>query len=171
MPNVDLSRVPSFYHKYINLVQERELNDALAKRREEDLVTELKNIPSEKWDYRYAEGKWSIKEMVQHVIDAERVFCYRALNFARQDPNELPGFDENKFALSAKAGRRSKEDLIKELETIQISSQQLFASFDEEQLERSGVANNTSVYVKGLGFIIAGHALHHRNILRERYLR
>ena len=170
MPNVDLSRVPAFYHKYISLVKENELSPALQKHQKEILI-ELEKIPSEKWDYRYEEGKWSIKEMVQHMIDAERIFCFRALNFARRDKNELPGFDENKFAEVSKAGRRAKQDLIEELEIVQKSSAVLFASFDDEQLDQSGIANGKSIYVKGLGFIIVGHTLHHRNILLERYIK
>ena len=170
MPNVDLSRVPVFYHKYINLVKENELAPALQKHQRE-LITELEKIPAEKWDYRYAEGKWSIKEMIQHIIDAERIFCFRALNFARQDKNELPGFDENEFAEASKADRRSKEDLIEELATVQKSSAHLFASFDNAQLDQTGIANGKSIYVKGIGFIVVGHTLHHRNILVERYLK
>ena len=168
MANVDLSRVPTFYHKYISHVKEDDLSEAFQKH-QETFVSELKKIDGEKWSHRYAEGKWSIKELVQHVIDAERIFSYRALNFARQDKNELPGFDENLFAEVSKADKRSKDDLIDELSTIQKSSAQMFASFDEEQLNQSGIANENSVYVKGLGFIIVGHTLHHRNILLERY--
>jgi uncharacterized damage-inducible protein DinB len=169
MPQVDLSRVPVFYHKYINLVNEQNLNEAM-RNHQFSLVSELKNIPDEKWDYRYAEGKWTIKEVVQHIIDGERIFCYRALNFARKDRNELPGFDENEFAAVSKADKRSKHDLLEELTTVQKSSMQLFASFDEEQLDQSGKANGNSIYVNGIGFIIVGHTLHHLNILRERYL-
>lgn len=169
MPQVDLLRVPVFYHKYINLVKEHDLSEAM-QNHQVNLVSELKNIADEKWDYRYAEGKWSIKELVQHIIDAERIFCYRALNFARKDPHELPGFDENEFAVVSKADKRSKQDLLDELTTVQKSSIQLFVSFDEEQLNESGKANGNSIYVNGIGFIIVGHALHHLNILRERYL-
>ena len=169
MPQVELSRVPVFYHKYINLVNETDLSSAM-QNHQQNLVSVLKNIPDEKWDYRYAEGKWSIKELVQHIIDSERIFCYRALNFARKDTNELPGFDENEFASVSKADKRSKQDLIDELITVQRSSLQLFASFDEEQLDQSGKANGNSIYVNGIGFIIVGHALHHLKVLKERYL-
>lgn len=169
MPNLDLTRVPVFYHKYINLVKENDLPEAF-QNHQSNLVLELKKVPAEKWNHGYAEGKWSIKELVQHIIDGERIFCYRALNFARKDENELPGFDENKFADVSKADKRTKEELIDELETVQRSSAQLFSSFDDEQLDQSGIANGNSVYVKGLGFIIVGHTLHHKNILLERYL-
>lgn len=169
MANVDLSRVFEYYHRYINLVTEDDLTTAFQKH-QTDLISTLTAIPGEKWNYRYAEGKWSIKELVQHVIDAERIFCYRALCFARKDKTPLPGFDENTYAAASKADQRTKEELIEELKTAQRSSAQMFASFDEEQLNEDGVANGKPVYVKALSFIIIGHALHHRNILLERYL-
>ena len=169
MANVDLSRVPSFYHGYIQQVQEDRLSDALQSH-QQILLNELKQIPEERWDHRYAEGKWSIKEVVQHIIDAERIFCYRALRFARKDSVELPGFDENLFAANSKSERRTKQDLLEELATVQKSSALLFASFDEEQLQASGVANGKSIYVKAIGFIVVGHGLHHLNVVRERYL-
>lgn len=170
MANVDLSRVPEYYHKYINLAIGEDLESAFEKHQTE-LVSFLKEIPKKKWNYRYAEGKWSIKEVVQHIIDAERVFAYRALCFARKDQTPLPGFDENIFAASAKADERSKKDLIKELKAIQESSALLFSSFDEEQLEQPGVASGKPTYVKGIAYILLGHALHHKKILEERYLK
>ena len=170
MANVDLSRVPEYYHKYINLVINDDLQAAFEKHQTE-LVSFLKEIPKKKWNYRYAEGKWSIKEVVQHIIDSERVFIYRALSFARKDQTPLPGFDENIFATNSKADDRSKKDLLKELKTVQQSSAQLFNSFDEEQLNQPGIANEKPTYVKGLAYIVAGHALHHKNVLEERYLK
>jgi uncharacterized damage-inducible protein DinB len=169
MANVDLSRVPEYYYKYINLVNENDLDQAFQKH-QTDLIATLPEVPADKWDYSYAEGKWTIKEVVQHIIDGERIFCYRALCFARKDKTSLPGFDENTYAAASKANKRTKEYLIEELQTAQKSSAQLFHSFDEEQLNESGVANGKSVYVKGIGYIIVGHALHHKNILLERYL-
>ena len=169
MANVDLSRVPEYYHKYINLVNENDLDQAFQKH-QTDLIAALSQISVDKWDYRYAEGKWTIKEVVQHIIDAERIFCYRALCFARKDAASLPGFDENTYATASKADKRTKEDLVDELQSVQRSSVQLFRSFDEEQLHEAGIANGKSVYVKAIGYIIVGHALHHKNILLERYL-
>jgi uncharacterized damage-inducible protein DinB len=169
MATIDFSRVPQFYHKYIRLVESKELTQAF-ERHKTDLVTLLNNIPAEKWDHRYAEGKWSIKEVVQHIIDAERIFSYRALSFARNETKELPGFDENAYAASSKADKRQKADLIDELVAVQQSSAGLFASFDREQLNASGVANGKSIYVEALGYIIIGHVLHHKKILLEEYL-
>src|SRR6478672_13920712 len=134
MANVDLSRVPEYYHRYINLAINEDLQSAFEKH-ETELVSFLKEIPKKKWNYRYAEGKWTIKEVVQHIIDAERVFSYRAMCFARKDSTPLPSFDENVFAANSKAGNRSKKDLLKELKTVQQTSAQLFCSFDEEQLD------------------------------------
>jgi uncharacterized damage-inducible protein DinB len=169
MANIDLSRVYEYYHRYINYVTENDLTKAFQKH-QTDLISVLKEIPEGKWEYRYEEGKWSVKELVQHVIDSERIFCYRALCFARKDKTALPGFDENTYAEASKADRRSKKDLIEELQIAQQSSAQMFASFDEEQLNESGVANGKAMYVKAIGYILIGHALHHKKILLERYL-
>ena len=170
MSHVDLSRVFEYYHKYINLTINDDLQTALGKHQVK-LLSFLKTIPKKKWNYRYAEGKWSIKEVVQHIIDAERVFTYRALCFARKDQTPLPSFDENIFASNSKADDRSKKELLKELKTVQASSAQLFGSFDEEQLNRSGIASDKPTYVKGIAYIVVGHSLHHKNILEERYLK
>ncbi|MFL5742933.1 MAG: DinB family protein [Flavisolibacter sp.] len=170
MAEVDLSRVPAFYHGYIGKVPQNNLNEAFVYH-EKALLSLLDTIAETKWDHRYAQGKWSIRETVQHIIDAERIFCYRALCFARGDKTELPGFDENAYAASSRADKRISQSLKEELRSVQQSSMLLFGSFDEEQLNASGVANKNSIYVKGIGFIIVGHALHHKSILEERYLK
>lgn len=170
MTHVDLSRVPEYYHKYIRLVMDQDLPDAFENHQKE-LLSFLKDIPKKKWNHRYAEGKWSVKEVVQHIIDAERVFAYRALCFARKDQTPLPPFDENVFAAHSKADERTKKDLLKELKTLQESTAQLFASFDQEQLDQPGIASGQPTYVKGIGYILLGHARHHKNILEERYLK
>jgi len=170
MVNVDLSRVPEFTHRYVALVMNDDLYTAF-KKHQTELVALLKDIPKKRWDYRYAEGKWSIKEVVQHIIDAERIFAYRALCFARKDQTSLPPFDENLYAASSKADKRSKKDLIKELKTVQESSAQLFNSFDEEQLNQPGTANGNPTYVKGVAYILLGHSLHHKKILEEKYVK
>ena len=167
---VELSRVPAFFHGYISKVPQTNLDEAFAYH-QKALLSLLDSIPENKWDYRYAEGKWSIREIVQHVIDAERIFCYRALCFARGEKTELPGFDENNYAAASKADQRSSKSLKEELKSVQESSAMLFASFDEEQLNASGIANKHSNYVRGIGFIIVGHTLHHKSVLEERYLK
>src|SRR5258706_6150717 len=165
----DLSRVPAFYHNYISHVTQNNLPEAF-KVHTPVFMKFLESILPEKRDYRYAEKKWTIKESLQHVIDAERIFSYRALRFARKDPTPLPGFDENTFADNAKAGLRDWNDLVAEFKAVRISSEYLFASFDDEQLEAGGTANNSPVYVLGIGFLLIGHPMHHMKVIKERYL-
>ncbi|MDQ6610732.1 MAG: DinB family protein [Bacteroidota bacterium] len=169
MSKPDLSTVPAWYHNYINLVLEEDAKSAI-KKNSDIAIAFLQSIPEEKWDYRYAEGKWSIKELVQHLIDTERIFAYRALTFARGDKTGLPGFEENEYAAASKAGRRTKESLIDELKVVRLATEMLFHSFDEEQLKLMGTANNNPISVNTIGFIIPGHLKHHINVLKERYL-
>ena len=134
MPRPDLSRVPDFFHGYISKVKEDDLMAGL-KSSTKNLFDLLKSIPSEKHDHRYAEGKWTIKEVLQHMLDGERVFTYRALRFARKDDTPLPGFDENLFAQTAKADKRNWNDMVEEFTSLRKASEAMFASFDNEQLE------------------------------------
>lgn len=165
----DLSRVGNFYHNYINLVKEDELAEAFEKE-SASFIRFLDTIPAEKYDYRYAEDKWTIKEVLQHIIDAERIFSYRALRFARKDKTPLPGFDENSFAAASKAEARNWDKLVEEFKVVRRSSELLFHSFDEEQLQSDGISSNAPNYVSALGFILIGHTMHHQKILKERYL-
>jgi len=161
--------VPDFFTTYINAINENDLQEALQTntRRIRKL---LKQIPHKKINYAYAEGKWTIKELLQHIIDAERVFVYRALTFARQDPAQLPGFDENTWAITAKAPKRKWPELIDEFKAVRASTELFFASLDDDQLQQSGAANNKVMSVAALGFVCAGHVAHHIRIIRERYL-
>jgi uncharacterized damage-inducible protein DinB len=168
MTKPDLSTIPVFYHRYVQLIQEENVRQALSANTEKTFPF-LTKIPQEKWDYRYEEGKWSVKEMVQHLIDSERIFCYRALCIARGEKVSLPGFDENTYAAASEADRRSKEDLLKEFDVVRQSTQLLFASFTNEQLQQTGIANQKPVSVTAIGFITAGHVAHHLGVLRERY--
>ncbi|MBO9661238.1 MAG: DinB family protein, partial [Chitinophagaceae bacterium] len=112
-----------------------------------------------------------VKEVLQHIIDAERIFVYRALRFARKDSIPLPGFDENMYADNSKANARNWEDLVKEFDVTRQSSEFFFRSLDEEQLEANGISSGSPIYVKALGYITLGHAMHHTRILNDRYLR
>ena len=169
MPRPDLSRVPEFYHGYINTVKEDDLMTGL-RSSTKGLFDLLKAIPKEKYDHRYAEGKWTTKEVVQHMLDGERVFSYRALRFARKDDTPLPGFDENLFAQTAKADKRNWNEMVDEFAALRKANEIMFASFDNEQLEQSGIASENPTYVLGIGFILAGHVNHHCKIIKERYL-
>lgn len=161
--------VPDFYTTYINALEEDSLQEALANntRRFRKL---LKQIPHKKINYAYAEGKWTIKELLQHIIDAERVFIYRALTFARQDPAPLPGFDENTWAITAKAPKRKWNELVDEFKALRNANELFLNSLDDDQLQQTGSANNSAISVAGLAFVCAGHVAHHMRIIRERYL-
>ena len=130
----------------------------------------LRNLPDNKHSYSYAEGKWSLKELIQHIIDTERVFCYRALSFARNDQTPLPGFDQDVFVDNAAANNRDYYDLLDEMKVLRKSSIQLFKSFSKEALLRIGVASNNKMSVRALGYLFSGHQIHHINIVKERYL-
>jgi uncharacterized damage-inducible protein DinB len=134
------------------------------------LIKFVQNIPLDKFDYRYAEGKWTIKDILQHLIDAERIFCYRALRFSRNDKTSLPGFEENDYAIEANAGQRSIQDLLTELAVVRQATLFLFKSLSNEELMRKGIASNNAMSVRALGFVIIGHQNHHQRVFEERYL-
>ncbi|MBL7740151.1 MAG: DinB family protein [Chitinophagaceae bacterium] len=165
----DLSRVPQFYHNYINHVPQDDLMEAF---RVQTPITMnfFEALPSQKHDYRYAAGKWTIKEVIQHIIDAERVFTYRALCFARKDKTFLPAFDENSYADHSKGHQRNWTNMLEEFRSLRTATEYLFGSFDAEQLDETGTSNNNSIYVLGVGYIVIGHAMHHIKVIKERYL-
>lgn len=134
------------------------------------LIKFVQNIPLDKFDYRYAEGKWTIKDILQHLIDAERIFAYRALRFARNDQSKLPGFEENDYVDEANANKRSIQDLLTELAVVRQASLSLFKSFSAEELTRKGIASDNPMSVRALGFVIIGHQNHHQRVFQERYL-
>ncbi len=121
--------------------------------------------------YRYAEGKWTVKEVLVHIIDDERIYAYRALRFARNDKTELPGFDQDPYAYYSNANDRTAESIVEEYEAVRLSTIALFNNFTDDVMLRSGVANNNQVTVRALGYHIAGHELHHLNIIKTRYLK
>ncbi|MEQ8926012.1 MAG: DinB family protein [Fulvivirga sp.] len=168
MSKPSLSEIPEFYQKYVNAVGYDDLIPALINSGNETIDL-LKSIPEKSAGYRYAEGKWSIREVVAHMIDAERVFAYRALRFSRNDKTQLPGFEQNDWAVEANAENRKLYKLIEEYNNVRASTIDLFGSFNEEMLKRVGNANGSQMSVIALGFIIVGHETHHRKILNERY--
>jgi uncharacterized damage-inducible protein DinB len=135
-----------------------------------DFIKFVQNIPMDKFDFRYAEGKWTIKEIIQHIIDTERIFAYRALRISRNDKTSLPGFDENAYVDNTNANGRSIQDLLTEFSAVRHSNLLLFKSFSDEQLMRIGVASENEVSVRAIGFIIIGHQKHHQKVFGERYL-
>ena len=169
MTKPDLSTLPDFYKRYVEHVKDYDVLDAL-KTSLRDTLAVIKSIPEEKGDYRYAAGKWSIKELLCHMMDTERILAYRALRFARNDKTQLHGFEENEYAPEANAQNRSIKKIAAEMERLRLTSIDLFENFTPEMLGRKGIANNVEFSVLNLGYIIAGHESHHRKILRERYL-
>ena len=170
MTRPDIESVPQFYRTYVEYVQDLDLPVALrqaGKRVQEMLDT----IPEELGTYRYQEGKWSVKEVLNHMMDAERVFAYRALRFSRNDATPLHPFEENDYAPEANAHARTIRQLAEEMHRLRESTIDLYRSFSPEMLQREGVASNKKISVLNLGYIIAGHDLHHRRVLMERYLK
>jgi hypothetical protein len=169
MTRPNLESVPDFYRGYVEIVQDMDVLDALrhAGRRAQQIVP---YVPEEKGAFRYAEGKWTIKEVICHLQDAERVFAYRALRFARNDQTPLAAFDENLYATQANAHARSVQELAREMKRLRDSTIDLFASFTPDMLSREGTASGKKISVLTIGYIIAGHELHHYRILNERYL-
>lgn len=166
MARPDLNTVPVHLHEEINLVKQDSLDEAF--RKYDNGISFLNSIPEDQWNYRYSNGKWSIRGVVQHVIDTERILCNRALVIARKDRDtRLLSFDEGQYGATCKADNRKKVDLVSELVAIQQSTKKLFESFDEEQLKTTGTVNNYVIDVNTLGFVVIGHTLHHWKILRE----
>jgi uncharacterized damage-inducible protein DinB len=134
------------------------------------LIKFVQNIPMDKFDYRYAEGKWTIKDILQHLIDTERILAYRALRFSRNDQTPLANFDENEYVIEANANRRSIQELLTELAVVRQATLSLFKTFSQEELLRTGIASNNTMSVRAFGFVIIGHQNHHQRIFEERYL-
>lgn len=160
---------PAFYHGYVAKAAGGDMLDAMAIASAR-LHAVLKDAPADLGDHRYAPDKWTVKDVLQHVIDGERIFAYRALRFARGDAQELPGYDENVYAPAALTHRRTLADLLHEHDVVREASVLLFRSFSPEMLQRGGIANGRPNTVRAIGWTIAGHAEHHTGILAERYL-
>ncbi|MBV9986471.1 MAG: DinB family protein [Chitinophagaceae bacterium] len=160
---------PEYFGRYISLVDADSLQAAV-KTYSSSLDTFYSGLPEAKADYAYAPGKWTVKEVLQHMIDAERVFTYRILRISRKDKTPLASFDENVFAEHSHADQRSLASLKEEFAAVRKSTDLLIASLDEEQLAEQGIASNNPVTANAIGYIIFGHLLHHKKVLEERYL-
>jgi len=165
----DKSEYASYYERYVSLVPDGDIVGTLGKQLDDTLAL-INIIPQARGDFRYAEGKWSIKELLGHVIDSERVFTYRALRFGRGDATPLSGFEQDDFVRGGSFDQRTLGDLAQEYEYVRRSTISLFANLKAGAFDRRGSANNNEVSVRGLAFIIAGHEVHHVRILKERYL-
>jgi uncharacterized damage-inducible protein DinB len=166
---LNLETVPPFYKNYVKQIEETDLLQAMRISGHRCLEL-VHSIPEEQSDFRYEPGKWSVREVLCHMIDAERIFSYRALRFARNDKTPLAGFEEKDYAPQANASGRTLQKIAAEVAHLRSATIDLFESFTPEMLIRKGTANKNELSVIALGFIIAGHETHHCNILKERYL-
>lgn len=159
-----------FYETYVSLVPDGDVVGILARQLEETLVL-LRNVPAAREDFSYEPGKWSIKEVVGHMSDAERIFSYRALCIARGDKANLPGMNEKEYMRGANFNARRLGDLSAEFEYVRRATLSLLRHLDGEVWQRRGTANDSEVSVRALAYILAGHEAHHVNVLRTRYLK
>jgi len=158
-----------YYSTYIDRVPERPVLEVLAEA-PAALEVLLAGVSEAQQSYAYEEGKWSIRQVLGHVVDTERVFSYRALHMARADPAPLPGMDQEAWNAGSNAEARSLSSLLAEFRALRAANVELFASFDAEILDRRGVASEMDFTVRALVYIVAGHELHHHLILSQRYL-
>lgn len=158
-----------FYQPYIDLIRDNDFREAIRKNTKH-FRRLLESIPRKKVDHAYAEGKWTIRQMLQHIIDAERVFAYRALRLSRKDPTPLPGFDEKTWAVNDGGAGRKWKDLLEEFKAVRASTEYFFESLSDDQLRFEGTVNDRPLNAFTIGFIIPGHVAHHMRILEERYL-
>jgi uncharacterized damage-inducible protein DinB len=165
-----VSDYPSFYQSYLDLVP----NDGKLIQHLKDITIETEELilklSEEQLSYRYSEGKWTIKDILVHLADCERVLIYRATTIARGDKTNMPGFDESLFAENAKANNRQIKDILKELQVFRNSTIVFIETLDEEALDRTGTANEYSISTRLLVNHIFGHQRHHLNIIHQRYL-
>lgn len=158
-----------FYANYVSLVNEIDVVSVLQNQPNE-LKDLLADVSAEKENFRYAENKWSVKELLGHIVDGERVFSYRALRISRGDETPLAGFEENSYVANSNFGNSNVADLLEEFSLLRQSNVLLFKNLTDQMWLRTGTASNALVSVRALAFIMVGHIRHHTNILRERYL-
>ncbi len=158
-----------YYENYVNLVEGEDILKIL---NDQSKVTQdvLNSFSEHKGNYRYADGKWTVKEVVGHLLDTERVFAYRALCIARAEKKSLPGFDQDDYVTAGNFNHRELFELNYEFRLLRESNLLLFRSFTPEMLKMRGFANETSITVLAILFIIAGHEKHHMKVLKEKYL-
>lgn len=160
-----------YYENYINLVPQNESVLQQLKSNAKQIIALYKSIPENDLLYRYQTDKWSMKDILMHIIDVERVFIYRAMRFARKDKTPLPFFNENEFAIHANADSIKTNNLLKEYQTNRNASIQFLNNLTSQQYKTMGIASNCATSVRACAYIICGHELHHLAVIRERYLK
>ena len=158
-----------YYQKYIDRVPDDDIR-ALLRVQLTDTLALLRPLTEERGNFRYGPDKWTIKQVIGHLIDAERIFVYRALRFARADQTELAGFDENTYVPAGAFDQRTLESLLREFEAVRAATAAFFHGLAPEAWTRIGTANNSPMSVRALAYVVAGHELHHRELLQTRYL-
>jgi hypothetical protein len=165
----EFSDYAPYWGRYISLVDGKDVIRALEQQGLET-VAMLSSLTEQQGAYRYAPEKWSLKELLGHITDSERVFAYRTLRIARNDPTPLPGFEQDDYVRAAMFGSHALQTLLDEFASVRQASLLLFRSLDADAWTRRGVADQKDVSVRALAYIIAGHELHHRKIIQEKYL-
>lgn len=168
MPKPIEGTFPPYFSRYIDLVKEDNVMDAL--QAQDSMVQTYFEALESKADHSYAPGKWTLKEMLQHIIDTERIFNFRALCFARQETQNIPGFEEDDYAANSHAAARTWQSLCEELKAVRLGTRFLFESFSAGDYDHSGSANGKPTTVVAIGFMTVGHLYHHVNVIKERYL-
>lgn len=163
-----ITQLPEYFDRYISYVPELDVINALEKYGIDYLHKEKETF-RELGHQVYSPGKWTLRDILQHIIDTERVFSYRALRFARNDSTSLPGFDENLFAANAHASARKLDDLLDEFDLVRQSTIALYKSFNDDILQQEGFVFKSNISVLALGFTMVGHVIHHMEVIRERY--
>lgn len=166
-PNAD--EYNPYYEPYVQKFKGEDILAVLAKG-VEDVNELVASLTEEQLTSAYAEGKWTIKEVLQHIMDTERIFCYRALRFSRNDKTNLPGFEQDDFVPYSGANERNSMEMLREYNAIRQSTITLFKNFTDEMLARVGIASDNEMSVRALAYIAAGHEKHHLNVINERYL-
>jgi hypothetical protein len=169
MSKPPLTSYPEYFQRYVSQVKEDDLKEAF-KNQMPAAEAFLQTIDEELSKRKYAEDKWTIKELLQHTIDAERVFNYRAMCIARKEEAILPSFDENSYAKNSNANNRSWHGLVEEFAALRKTTEHLYNSFSDEAFNSVGKASNYTISVAALGFITVGHVNHHLRIIQERYI-
>ena len=160
---------PEYYNLYINLVGDGDIVDVLEQQSRE-IQHFLSTLNEESGDHTYAFGKWTIKEILGHLIDSERIFAYRALRIARQDKQNLPGYDADEYVKSGNFYRRTLQDFREEMLLLRAANLKQFANFDDNDLHQKGMANDMEFSVNAILYVMAGHELHHLNFIKNNYL-
>lgn len=166
-PNV--TEYAPYYQRYIDLVTTDDIF-SFFKQQADEIVTLFTNLSEDQASFRYAEGKWTIKEVLAHIVDSERIFGYRVLAISRGEKNPLPGFAENDYVRNGKYENRSLKSLLAEYSHLSLANLELFKSLDEEMLSQKGTASGKEVTARAILFVTIGHEKHHLEIIKSRYL-